>query len=298
MCPIARQVCEQPLLHTVLLDREAERVAVHELAVDGPLTIQSIKLEGAHNPWRGSGAWQLVEARFAGRIHTVIGNLRTGHTELQYQIARTRCFNRRLVVVEHQAAFRGRAVLRSDLAIHGSGSLTVDLVEPIFQVERGPGGKFAEVDDDIDALRRTNANAGPLHRRRYEVAVGCDQPERIGIGASRGHTPREEELIEARRPGVQQAEAVTPGRDLEEWLDLAIHQEFIAQNAIQVEQVEYKVAAVRVISSVGKQQRNVELRKAGQPESGFFVAGVKLIEQAVEPGKALVGVLRREIDAV
>src|ERR1700727_3757242 len=182
MCPMARQIGQQPLLHAVLLNCEAEIVAVHELAVDGPLTVQSIKLEGTHDPWRGSSAWQLVEARFAGRIYTVIGNLRTGHPELQYEIARTRCFNRRLVVVEHQAAFRGRAVLRSDLAINRSGPLTVDLVEPIFQVERGPGGKFAEVDDDIDALRRTNANAGHLHRRRYEVAVGCDQPERIGIG--------------------------------------------------------------------------------------------------------------------
>src|ERR1700727_2686953 len=196
MCPMARQIGQQPLLHAVLLNCEAEIVAVHELAVDGPMTVQSIKLEGAHDPWRGSSAWQLVEARFAGRIYTVIGNLRTGHPELQYEIASARCFNRRLVVVEHQAAFGGRTVLRRDLAVDCNRPLTVELVESIFQVQRLPG-EFAEVDDDLDALRGTDANAGHLNRRRNEVAVSGNQVERQRRRTSRSYASREKELIEA-----------------------------------------------------------------------------------------------------
>ena len=88
--PIARQIGQKPLLHTVLLDREAEVIAVHELAIDRPLAVQAIELERAHDSRRRVRAGQLIEARFGGRIHTVVGDLRAGHPELQNEIARAR----------------------------------------------------------------------------------------------------------------------------------------------------------------------------------------------------------------
>src|ERR1700722_17234137 len=48
--PVAGEVGEDPLLGAVLLDREAELGAIHELPVDRPLAVQAIELEGAHNP--------------------------------------------------------------------------------------------------------------------------------------------------------------------------------------------------------------------------------------------------------
>src|ERR1700722_19659186 len=59
--PIARKVSQQPLLNAVLLHGEAEHLcglatrsaipvpAIEELAVDGPLAVQAVKLERAHD---------------------------------------------------------------------------------------------------------------------------------------------------------------------------------------------------------------------------------------------------------
>ena len=69
-----------------------------------------------------------------------------------------------------------------------------------------------------------------------------DQVERQRRRAAGGHATREEELVETRRTDIQQTEAITPRRDFKERLDRAIHQELIAQDAIEVEQVEDQFA--------------------------------------------------------
>src|SRR6202035_6189937 len=99
---------------------------------------------------------------------------------------------------------------------------------------------------------------------------------------------------EARRAGVQQSEAIPPRLHLEEGLDLAVHQELVAQDAVQAEEVEGQLAVRRVVDLVREHQRNVELRIAGKAEAGRLVAGVELVEHEIEAYQPLVGVLRRE----
>src|SRR5262249_11000259 len=135
-----------------------------------------------------------------------------------------------------------------------------------------------------------------LYRRRQQVAVIGDDPERVArteivqVG--------QEELVEARRTGVEQAETVAARQHVEERLDLAIHQELVAEDAVQVEQVERQQAGGRIVDLVGERQRNIELRETGETESGGFVAGIELVEQAIESEQALVGILRGEIHPV
>ena len=100
--PIAHQVRQEPLLHAVLLHGEAEGLrrlaarsavpvtAIHELAVDGPLSVQAIELECAHDSWRNIGAGKLVERRVASRVHAVVRDLGTGYLELQVRGRRRR----------------------------------------------------------------------------------------------------------------------------------------------------------------------------------------------------------------
>src|SRR5215469_5867802 len=66
MSPISRQVGQQPLLHALLLNGETELVAIHELAVNGPLPVQPIELERSHDTRRGVGAGKVVEGDIRG----------------------------------------------------------------------------------------------------------------------------------------------------------------------------------------------------------------------------------------
>src|SRR5258708_40236143 len=105
------------------------------------------------------------------------------------------------------------------------------------------------------------------------------------------------DLVETGGAAVQPPEAVAPGVNVQHGLDHSVHQELVAQDAVQVEQIERQQAASRVEAPVGKQHGDV-VGAAGEVESSGLVAGVELIEQEVEPCQALVGILRREVHAV
>src|SRR5215472_15662974 len=91
--PITREVGEEPLLHAVLLHLEAEGLrglatrssiaiaAIEELTIDGPLAVQAIKLERAHDPRLCAGAGQLVEGGIRRRVHAVVDDRRSAHAE-------------------------------------------------------------------------------------------------------------------------------------------------------------------------------------------------------------------------
>src|SRR5437867_4962217 len=103
-------------------------------------------------------------------------------------------------------------------------------------------------------------------------------------------------LIKAGRSAVQAAEAVPAGMDLKKGLDLAVHEKLVAQDAIEVEQVEEK-QTLWVEHLVGKQQGHVELA-AGKMEPGALVPGVQIVAEKDKAGEPLVDVLRGEIHAV
>jgi hypothetical protein len=79
--------------------------------------------------------------------------------------------------------------------------------------------------------------------------------------------------------------------------DHAVHQELVAQDAIQVEQIERQQMAGGVEAAIGKQHGDVEFA-AGKMEPGSLVAGVELIEQQEESGQPFVGILRGEVHAM
>jgi len=91
---------------------------------------------------------------------------------------------------------------------------------------------------------------------------------------------------------------------LAERLNLAVHGELVAEDAVQIEQVEEHQSIDWIEDLVGEQQRDVEIagsravRHAGQMEPGGLVAGVGLVVQEIKPGQPLVDVLRRERHAV
>ena len=68
----------------------------------------------------------------------------------------------------------------------------------------------------------------------------------------------EEQLIEAWRSTIEDAEAVSAWVHLQEWLDLAIDRELVAEDAVEVEQVEENLT-VRVEHFVGQDHRDVEV---------------------------------------
>ena len=81
-------------------------------------------------------------------------------------------------------------------------------------------------------------------------------------------------------------------------LDLAVHRELVAQDAVQVEEIEEEQTSPPIEALVGEHHRDVELGEAREMEAGRFVAGVELVEEQVEPRQPLVDVLRGEVDAV
>src|SRR3984957_2522121 len=254
--PVSRQVREQPLLDAVLLHGEAEHLrrlatrsvipvpAIEELAVDGPLAVQAVKLERAHDPGLDLSAGQLVVSGLRRRIHAVVPHVGTGYLELQDEVALSGIQDRVGVLSAIRGshgdtklgALRVGAVLREELTVYRDRSLTVDLVQAVLEVNR-LAGKLGEVDDHVDPFGWADAHTLDLNGIRQKIAVGSNQPVRNGC--AQVLQIREEELIEARRAGIEQAEAVTARRYLEERLDFAIHQEFIAQDAVQVEQVKH-----------------------------------------------------------
>ena len=86
-------------------------------------------------------------------------------------------------------------------------------------------------------------------------------------------------------------------------MDRAVDQELVAQDSIQIEEVEDQLAALGIINLVGEGQGNIKLREAGQMEPGIFITGItastpNLAEQCMESEQALISVLGGEIHAV
>src|SRR5215471_13315806 len=71
MGPITREVCQHPVLSGVLLDREANAVAIHEGAVDRPLSVEPVKTEVAYDCGLLRGARQVVAPEETG-LDTVV----------------------------------------------------------------------------------------------------------------------------------------------------------------------------------------------------------------------------------
>src|SRR5439155_20934273 len=181
------------------------------------------------------------------------------------------------------------ARLRQDLPCRAAAAR---LLEAVLEEDAVPHAQVGEVDDDVDALGDAQPDAGAWQRLRQQVAVVGDLDKRLTVA--------EEELVEARRPGVQQAEAVFSPGDLEKRLDLAVHHELVAEDAVEVEEVEEDLS-VRIEHLVGEQQRDVELstrESKGEGVRVVLVARVSLVEEQVEAGESLVDVLRREIETV
>src|SRR6185295_9720868 len=115
-----------------------------------------------------------------------------------------------------------------------------------------------------------------------------DHPER-DPGAAVVHVGQEE-LVETRRTRVQDAEAITALLDLEERLDLAVDEELVADEPVEIEGVETEQTARAVVELVAQRERHVELREARQVETRQLVARVELVEREEEPGQPLVDV--------
>src|SRR5437667_64392 len=137
---------------------------------------------------------------------------------------------------------------------------------------------------------------GQRDRTRHQVAVVGDEPEGnrlagiVGIG--------EEELVEAGRPTVQDPEAIAALLHLEERLEDAVHQQLVADQAVEPEEVEADLPRSRIEQLVGESKRDVEVGKGGEVETGILIARVELIEEELEAEEALVDVLRRVLDTV
>src|SRR5262249_56215318 len=97
---------------------------------------------------------------------------------------------------------------------------------------------------------------------------------------------------------VQDPEAIAPLLHLEEGLEDAVHQQLVADQAVEAEEVEADLPRTRVDQLVGEGERDVELGKAREPEAGLLVAGVEGVEEELEAEEPLVDVLRRVLDAV
>src|SRR5258708_2847836 len=129
MGPIPAEVHQDPLLHAVLLHREPERVAIHELAVDGPLAVQAVELEGPDGRGHKVGARERVKLLLRWR-QTVVDDLSASHSELQQQIAAAGGQNRRRGGAEHLGAFL-RGAVGAEVVYR---ALAVEPVQPAFQV--------------------------------------------------------------------------------------------------------------------------------------------------------------------
>src|SRR3954467_9993377 len=152
----------------------------------------------------------------------------------------------------------------------------VDLLEAVLEDQPLGVAELAgdprEVDDDVVALRDAHANARRLDRPAEQVAVLGDDEKRDALAEV--VQVGKEELVEARRPGVEQAEAVPALADLEERLCLPVHQEHVAEDPIGVERVEREQAGRRIEQLVTEDERDVEAavgNEARQVKAGRLV---------------------------
>src|SRR2546426_1886329 len=278
--PIVAGVNQHPVFGSVLLHRKAEGVgavrgvAVGKLVVDDPLPVIAVEHEVPRDA-RRDNAGQLVERRVGRRINTVVRHCGS-NPELHTRDALARSED---VAGWPLPIVLLQAVLQSDGGVAPDEAL--DLVE---------------VNDDVVTLRHANPETGDLQGCGQEVAVIGDDPERY----HRAGTERvgEKKLIEARGAAVEHAEAVAPLIDVEERLDNAVSQLDVADQPLEIERVEADQACGGIQQLVSQQDRDVELRVAGQMEAGGLISGVKLVEQEMEAFQALVGVFSGVVNAV
>src|SRR5712692_4635575 len=88
-------------------------------------------------------------------------------------------------------------------------------------------------------------------------------------------------------------------------LNLSVHQEFVSENSVKVEQIEEQQPCVLIEAFVRKHHVNVEIGddvrwvgNSGKVEPRRLVAGVKVIVEIVHSRKSLVDVLCCEVYAV
>src|SRR5437016_3136257 len=257
--PVAGVVLQDPDLGRALPRRRTDLVHVEELAVDRPgavLPLEPPRPRRDHLPH--------VDRRQLAQPCRYAAAVRLG----------------RVAVDVEPEELRG-ARLREDLPRRAAAGR---LLEAVLEEDAVADTQVGEVDDDVDALGDTQPEAGAWQRLWQEVSVIRDLHEWLAVA--------EEELVEARRPAVQQTEAVFPPGDLEERLDLAVHHELVAEDTVEVEGVEEDLS-VRIEDLVGEQQRDVELstrESKGEGVRVVLVARVSLVEEQVEAGESLVDV--------
>src|SRR5689334_3791492 len=114
----------------------------------------------------------------------------------------------------------------------------------------------------------------------------------------------DEELVEARRPTIQPAEAISARVDVHDRLNLSVHQEFVSEDPVKIEQIEEQ-QAVLIETSVSKQHVNVKIRNhvcrirnGRKAEPCRLITGIEIVVQVIHSGQSLVDILGREVDAV
>ncbi len=183
MRPIPGGVRQYPMFNAVRLDMQPNGVAIHELAIDGPLSIQPVELEGSDDRGCSRCRWQGVE-RLRGGICAVIGHRPAAHLELHQEIASPGWQNLGAIAL----GYSGAAGRKYD------GTLPVYLVQPVLEVN-GFTRERSEVDDDVHALCHADPDAGNLNGRRQQIAVVGDHP--ILVRRAQVIQVREEEFKEA-----------------------------------------------------------------------------------------------------
>src|SRR5215212_3393419 len=139
---------EVPLLEAVLLDLEADGVAVEQLPVDGPLSVpRLVEVERAADERRTADARQGVVGGEGGGIDAVVGDRRAVDDDPQHE-----------------------ETLSSGDDAAARASLAVRLIEAVLEVERLPG-VLREVDDHVRPLGDSQRDGGDLDRLWQQVAV-------------------------------------------------------------------------------------------------------------------------------
>src|SRR4051812_15278013 len=212
-------VLDDPPLELVHLRHEAELRAVHEPAVDLPSAVAALEAEPPGDPRLGRGDVRQpdrVEDRVAQHGLDARGGDRLG-IEAPVLLDGAELELEQLVALSRSEDLAGRPA-------------AVDLLEPVLQMDalRAEAvGDLLEVDDDVGALRDAHRVARHLDRPGQEVAVDGEHPERdllvglVGVG--------QEELVQARRPRVEQAQAVAALLDLVRRLRAAVDQEDVSR---------------------------------------------------------------------
>src|SRR5712691_5583405 len=77
------------MLYCVLLNREADLIAIHELSVDLPLAVAPLELESPSYPRRAGRTWQSVVLRISRGVDTVVRHSGLVHHNLHYAVPLT-----------------------------------------------------------------------------------------------------------------------------------------------------------------------------------------------------------------